>query len=232
MVLSFQTRGLLIGESAPEALSSLLAESAGDYFRPQAGVSLVRSDVVDAGVAVPVVIPVKVSCEVGGGFAVVQEVARIFRGAFNGGEGGFDEGIVVGGSGPGEELGHVAILAELADRFGFHLAAAVVEQFGALVFRQVEAIFLFQSAFEEQAGLGGGPGPADLPMDRLAGKLIEQQIEEKADAFLPRQQVADVPTPTLIGTGQLLAAPGTSEWPLCRPPGPRAVMRSRAFNIR
>ena len=79
MVLSFLTRGLLIGESAPEALSALLAESASDYFPPQAGVSLVRSDVVDAGVVVPVVIPVEVSCEVGAGFAVVQEVAGISR---------------------------------------------------------------------------------------------------------------------------------------------------------
>ena len=72
MVSSFLTRGLLlIGESAPEALSSLLAESASNYFSPQAGVSLVRGDVVDAGVVVPVVIPVKVSCEVRAGFTVV-----------------------------------------------------------------------------------------------------------------------------------------------------------------
>ena len=58
MVLSFRTKGLLlIGEPAAAALSALLSESASDYFSTQAGVGLVRSDVVDAGVVVLVVIP-------------------------------------------------------------------------------------------------------------------------------------------------------------------------------
>ena len=45
----------LIGGSAPEALSELLAETAGDYFPAEAGVRLVRGDVIDAGVVVLVV---------------------------------------------------------------------------------------------------------------------------------------------------------------------------------
>jgi hypothetical protein len=49
----------LIGGPAPEALSELLAETAGDYFCAKAGVRLVRGDVVDAGVVVLVVVPVR-----------------------------------------------------------------------------------------------------------------------------------------------------------------------------
>jgi len=61
VVLSLLTICLtLIGGPAPEALSVLLAETAGDYFLAKAGVRLVRGDVVDAGVVVLVVVPVKV----------------------------------------------------------------------------------------------------------------------------------------------------------------------------
>lgn len=61
MVLSLLTIGLtLICGSAPEALSELLAETAGDYFLAMAAVGLVRGDIVDAGVVVLVVVPVKV----------------------------------------------------------------------------------------------------------------------------------------------------------------------------
>ncbi len=86
MVSSFLTRGFLIGEPAPEALSSLLAETAGDYFPAESSMSLERGDVVDAGVVVLAVIPVKVFYEVSDGLAVVQELARVFRRALNGGE--------------------------------------------------------------------------------------------------------------------------------------------------
>ena len=47
---------LLIGGSAPEALSALLSEAALDYFCAEAGVRLVRGYVVDAGVVVLVVL--------------------------------------------------------------------------------------------------------------------------------------------------------------------------------
>src|ERR1019366_339536 len=99
----------LIGSPAPEALSALLAEAAGDYFFAEAGVRLVRGDVVDAGVVVLVVVPVKVSLEVGQRFTVVQKLAGIFRSALDRGEGGFDERIVVGSSQAGEQLRHVVI---------------------------------------------------------------------------------------------------------------------------
>ena len=56
MVAGFLTRGFLIGESTPEALSALLAEAVGDDRSAEAGVRLVRGDVVDAGVVVLVVI--------------------------------------------------------------------------------------------------------------------------------------------------------------------------------
>ena len=143
MVSSFLTRGFLIGESAPEALSVLLTATAGDYFAAEARVGLVRGDIVDAGVVVLVVIPVKISFEVSARHSVVQKLAWVFRGALGGRERGLNEGIVVGRSRPSEQLGHMVILTELANRFGFHLPAAVVDQFGSPVFRQVEDIFLF-----------------------------------------------------------------------------------------
>jgi hypothetical protein len=62
---------LLIGETAPEALSSRLTGAAGDDFRAEPAVGLVRGDEVDSGVVVLVVIPVKVSFEVGAGDAIV-----------------------------------------------------------------------------------------------------------------------------------------------------------------
>src|ERR1700683_2818600 len=163
----------LIGGPAPEALSELLAETAGDYFSAKAGVRLLRSDVVDAGVVVLVIVPVKVLVEVGVGLAIVQKLAGIFRSSLGGREGGLDERIVVGRPGARKQLRHVVILAELADRLGFHLAAAVVEQLGPLVFREVQDVFPLQTAFEKQAGLRGGLRPTDPPKEGLAGKLIE-----------------------------------------------------------
>ena len=82
------TRGwLLVGDSAPEALSVVLPEAACDDVCALAKVRLLRGDVVDAGVVVLVVIPVKISFEVSHGLGVVQKLARIFRGAFDGREG-------------------------------------------------------------------------------------------------------------------------------------------------
>jgi len=61
--LSLLTIGLtLICGSAPEALSELLAETAGDYFLAMAAVGLDRGvDIVDAGVVVLVVVQSRVS---------------------------------------------------------------------------------------------------------------------------------------------------------------------------
>ena len=86
----------LIGGPAPEALSALLAETAGDYFSAEAGMRLLRGDVIDAGVVVLVVVPVKVLLEVGDGLAIVQKKARVLRCALGGGKSGLDERIVVG----------------------------------------------------------------------------------------------------------------------------------------
>ena len=72
MVWSLLTRGwLLIGGSAPEALSVVLSEAAFDDVSALAEVSLLRGDVVDAGVVVLRVIPVKISFEVNHGLGVV-----------------------------------------------------------------------------------------------------------------------------------------------------------------
>ena len=39
-------------------------------------------------------------------------------------------------------------------------------------------------------------------MEGFAGPLIQQQVEVEIHPFLERQQVADVPTPALVGPGQ------------------------------
>ena len=81
MVSSFLTRGLvLIGEPALKVLCALLGETANDYFSAEAGMHLVRGDVVDAGVVVLAVITVKVFCEVGHGLSVVQKLVWVSRG--------------------------------------------------------------------------------------------------------------------------------------------------------
>lgn len=66
---------LVIFGSAPLALSVVLTKPARDDGGPLARVSLVRGDVVDAAVVVLVVIPVKVSFEVGDGVAVIAEAS-------------------------------------------------------------------------------------------------------------------------------------------------------------
>ena len=56
-------------------------------FLPQALVSLLRGDVVDARMVVLGVVPGKVPIEIGDGLIVVQEATGILRGAFYGAEG-------------------------------------------------------------------------------------------------------------------------------------------------
>ena len=165
---------LLIFDSAPAALSQFFALSLCYDLRSQALVGLLRGDVVDAGMIVLGVVPRKVPSEVGLGLAVVQEAAGIFRGAFDGAEGGFDEWIVIGGAGARKQLGQAVVFAEPLDRPGFHLAPAVVEDFGALVLRQVQDVLCDQAALEQAAGFLGGLLPTDTPLDGLPGPLVEQ----------------------------------------------------------
>ena len=105
---------LLVLLPAPASLGKVFDAPCFDDFLPQALVGLVGGDVVDAGMVVPGVLGSKVSIEVGDGVAVIEEAAGIFGRAFDGAEGGLDEGVVVGGSRAGEHLGHVVILAEPA----------------------------------------------------------------------------------------------------------------------
>ena len=73
---------------------------------------LLRGDVVDTGVVMTVVVPIKVLCEVSRGLEVVEELAGVFGGAFDARKGRLDEGVVFGRAGAREELGHAVILAE------------------------------------------------------------------------------------------------------------------------
>jgi hypothetical protein len=71
--------GFLMGEPGPEAQSTLLAETAGDYFLAEASRRLEQGDAVDAGVVAVAVIPCKIFCEAGDGMTVVQELTWVFR---------------------------------------------------------------------------------------------------------------------------------------------------------
>ena len=73
--------------SAPASLSKFLVASLGHDFLPQALMSLLRGDVVDARMVVLRVVPGKVPIEIGDGLVVVQESTGILRSSFDGAEG-------------------------------------------------------------------------------------------------------------------------------------------------
>jgi hypothetical protein len=166
---------------------------------------LVRGDVVDARMVMLGVVPGKVPAEIGAGGGVIEESAGILRCPFDRAEGRLDERIVVGCSGAGKELGHAMILTEPLNRFGFHLAAPIVNELGPLVLGQVQDILFLQTSLQQEPGLPGRLLPADAPLDGFAGPFVQQQVEVKVDPFLVGHQVADIPTPALVGAGQILA---------------------------
>jgi hypothetical protein len=72
LISSILTRGLLpIDETAPEALNSRLTGATGEDFRAEPAVGQVRSDEVDAGEVVLVIMAAKISFEVGASEAIV-----------------------------------------------------------------------------------------------------------------------------------------------------------------
>ena len=133
---------------------------------------LLRSDVVDARMVVLRIVPSKVAFEIDDGLTIVQESTGIFRGSFYGAECGLNERIVIGSSGASKQLGHVMILTQFLNRFGFHLAPAVVDEFGSLVLRQVENVLFNEAAFEQESRLLGCLLPTDAPLDGFAGILV------------------------------------------------------------
>ena len=135
---------------------------------------LLRCDVVDAGVVVLRVVPGKVLVEVYDGLAVVEEATRIGRSAFHRAERGFNEGIVIRGSGAREELGHAVVCTEFLNRLGLHLAAPVVDEFGPLVFGQIQNVLRDQAALQQESGFFGGLLPTNAPLDGFARVLVEQ----------------------------------------------------------
>ena len=88
--------------SAPASLRKLFDSSLLDDFLPQALVSLLRSDVVDARMVVLRVVPGKVSIEVFDGIGVVEELTGILWSSFYRTEGRLDKRIIIGSSGAGK----------------------------------------------------------------------------------------------------------------------------------
>src|SRR5450759_4604464 len=125
------------------------------------------------------VVPSKVAIEIDDGLVVIQESTGILRGSFYGAEGRFDVRIVIGSSGASKQLGHAVILTQSLDGLGFHLAAAVVDEFGPLVLRQVQDVLGQQASLQQEPRLLGRLVPTDAPLDGFAGPLIQQPVEVK-----------------------------------------------------
>ena len=151
------------------------------------------------------VIPGKVSFKIGDGLVVIQESPGILRGAFDGAEGRFDERIVIGGAGASKQLGHAELFTQALDGLGFHLTAAIIDDFGPLILVQIQDVLIRQAALQQAAGFPGGLLPGDAPLDDFAGPFIQQQVEEEIFSLLERRQIADVPAPPLVGPGQIFA---------------------------
>ena len=120
------------------------------------------------------VVPSKVPSEISAGLVIIQERAGILWGSFYGAKSRFDKRIVIGGSGASKQLRHAVIFTEPADRFGFHLAATVVDEFGPLVLREIQDMLFNQTSLQQEARLLGRLLPADAPLDGFSGPLIQQ----------------------------------------------------------
>ena len=205
LVLGFLHAGfLLVFLPAPAALGEGFSPSLLHDGLPLAVVGLLRGDEVDARVVMLGVVPVEVPGEVGHGLAVIQEPPRVFRGALGGAEGRLDEGVVVGCPRTGEQLRHPVVFTEPLDRLGLHLTAAVVDDLRPLVFGQVEDVLVGQTTLEQPSGFLGGLCPGDAPLDGLPGPLVQEQVEVKVLPLLVGHQIADVPAPALVGSGEFL----------------------------
>jgi len=88
--------------------------------------------------------------------------------------------VVIGGAGAGKQVRHTVIFTQPLDRFGFHLAAAIIDDFGPLVFGQVQDVLIRQAT-------------------------LQQQVEVEILPLLTGHQIADVPAPPLVGPGQRFA---------------------------
>src|SRR5258708_39967213 len=99
------------------------------------------------------VIPGKVPSEIGDGLSIVQEAIGVFWSSFYRAESRLDKRIVVGGSRARKQLRHAVMFAQLLDWLGLHLAAAVIDEFGALILRQVQDVLLNQAAFQQEPRL-------------------------------------------------------------------------------
>jgi hypothetical protein len=85
------------------------------------------------------------------------------------------------------------------------LAASVIDHLRALILGQIENILTDEASFKKMMGLISPLMPADKPMNGLPGIFIEQEIEIEKKPFLMGEQVADIPTPSLIRPSELSA---------------------------
>ena len=51
-------------------------------------------------------------------------------------------GLSLGGAGASKQLGHTVIFTQPLDRFGFHLATAIIDDFGPLVLGQIQDVLI------------------------------------------------------------------------------------------
>jgi len=88
---------------------------------------------------------------------------------------------------------------------GFHLTPPVIDDFRTTLFGKIQDVFRKQPSFNEPFGLQRPLMPADEPMNRFPGIFVQKEIQIKKQPFFEGRQIADVPTPSLVGTGQFLS---------------------------
>jgi hypothetical protein len=107
------------------------------------------------------------------------------------------------------------IFTQPLDRLGFHLATAVIDEFGPLVLRQVQDVLIYQASFQQEPGLLGGLLPTDAPLDGFAGPFIQQQVERddlSSLNFLLINSGIAIPKPSIIENIFEITWPAFSHW--------------------
>jgi hypothetical protein len=172
---------------------------------PQPKMTLLRGHIIDTGVQVLGIIPLKISFKVPHRILQVKESPGISWSSLCGTERWLHKRIIVGGSRPGKELRHSVKLKDRLYRSRFHLPASVIDNLWSLLFGTIQDVLSEQTPFEELLGILCPLVPTDQPVDRLAGILIKEQVQIEKQGSLVGVQVAYIPAPPLVGTRDLLS---------------------------
>jgi hypothetical protein len=191
---------------------SALSIKLGPAFRndliPQPKMTLIGSHIIDTGMQVLRIIPLKVSFKVPHRIVQVKESPRVSRSPLCGTERGLNKRIIVGGSWPGKELRHPVKLKDGLYRTRFHLPASVIDNLWSLLFWTIKDVLREQPSFEKLLCIFCPLAPTDQPVDSLAGVLVKEQEQIEEHGSLVGVQVAYIPAPPLVGASDLFSSGG------------------------